>query len=96
MNGAYKRECWLALVAFLVTMLLTHLFPVYFLFKGLTETTMFGFPTHYFLTLVVGWIVLMPLYWVYIRMSEQIDREIEQSSDPVTEGSPKAVEGVTP
>lgn len=93
MNRAYKKECWLALIAFLVTMLLTHFFPVYFLFKDLTETTVFGFPTHYFLTLVVGWIVLMPLYWIYLTMSEQIDREIENTS--AAETSEKPVQGAT-
>lgn len=93
MNRAYKKECWLALIAFLVTMLLTHFFPVYFLFKDLTETTLFGFPTHYLLTLVVGWIVLMPLYWIYLTMSEQIDREIENTS--AAEKSEKSVQGAT-
>jgi hypothetical protein len=27
---------------------------------------------------VVGWLVLMPLYWIYIQMSEQIDKEIRE------------------
>jgi putative solute:sodium symporter small subunit len=93
MNNAYKKECWLTLVAFLVVMLLTHIFPLYFLFPGLTQTFILGFPTHYFLTLVIGWLALMPLYWIYIRMSEQIDREIEEST-PAT-GAEIPVEGVT-
>ena len=79
MNLAYKRECWLTLIAFLVTVFLTHLFPVYFVVTGLTEKTLFGFPAHYLLTLVAGWLLLMPLYWIYINMSEQIDRDIEES-----------------
>ena len=78
MKRLYQKECRLALVAFIVTTCLTHIFPLYFLFPGLTEATLFGYPAHYFLTLVLGWIVLMPLYWIYIQMSENIDREIEQ------------------
>jgi len=93
MNQAYKKECWLTLVAFLVTMFLTHFFPVYFAFKGLTEMTVFGFPAHYFLTLVVGWLVLMPLYWLYINMSEQIDREIEETT--ASEERKTSLEGST-
>jgi len=88
MNQAYKKECWLTLIAFLVTMFLTHFFPVYFAFKGLTEMTLFGFPAHYFLALVAGWLVLMPLYWMYISMSEQIDREIEESTDTDKQQTP--------
>ena len=78
MKEIYRRECRLALVAFIVTTCLTHLYPIWFLFPGLTEAMLFGFPAHYLLTIVVGWIVLIPLYWIYIQMSEQIDREIEQ------------------
>ena len=41
----------------------------------------------------LGWIVLMPLYWIYLTMSEQIDREIENSS--ATETSEKSTQGAT-
>ena len=34
--------------------------PMYFLFPGLTQFTIFGFPAHYFLTMVIGWLVLIP------------------------------------
>jgi putative solute:sodium symporter small subunit len=78
LKNIYQRECRLTLVAFLVTTLLTHIYPLYFLFPELTQTTLFGFPAHYFLSLVIGWLVLMPLYWIYIQMSERIDKEIQE------------------
>lgn len=78
MNNAYKKECNLALIAFGVVTLLTHIFPIYFLFPGLTQATWFGFPAHYLLTIVVGWLVLIPLYWIYIEVSEKIDQEIAE------------------
>jgi len=80
MNGAYKKECWLALIAFAVVTLMTHIFPIYFLFPQMTESTMFGFPTHYMITIVVGWLVMIPLYWIYIVVSEKIDDEIRETS----------------
>ena len=80
MSKAYKKECWLALVAFGIVTLLTHIFPMYFLFPGLTEFTILGFPAHYFLTLILGWLVLMPVYWIYIQVSEKIDDEIRETS----------------
>ena len=80
MNKAYKKECWVALIAFAVTTLLTHIFPLWFLFPSITESTIFGFPTHYFVMIVVGWLVLIPLYWIYIEMSEKVDAEIAESS----------------
>ena len=79
MNGAYKKECYVALIAFALVTLMTHIFPMYFLFPELTESTMFGFPTHYFLTMVIGWLVLIPVYWVYMKVSERIDEEIAES-----------------
>ena len=80
MNSAYKKECWVALIAFAVVTLLTHIYPFYFLFPGLTETTIFGFPTHYFLSIIIAWLLVIPLYWIYIGISEKIDEEIAESS----------------
>jgi putative solute:sodium symporter small subunit len=85
MSKAYKKECWLALVAFGIVTLLTHIFPMYFLFPGLTTFTILGFPAHYFLTLILGWLVLMPVYWIYIQVSEKIDDEIRETSTRAVE-----------
>lgn len=82
MNGAYKKECWVAIIAFALVTLMTHIFPMYFLFPGLTQFTIFGFPAHYFLTIVIGWLVLIPVYWIYINISEKVDAEIIESSAP--------------
>lgn len=82
MKKAYQKECMLALFSFLLAAFLTHIYPIYFLFPGLTKLEMFGFPAHYFLTLFIGWIVLMPLYWIYMNLSEKIDAEIVASSAP--------------
>lgn len=93
MNNAYRRECRTALIAFLVMTLMTHIFPLYFLFPGLTQMTLFGFPAHYLITIIVGWLVLIPVYWVYIQISERVDREIEESD---TEALAKDGEGLSP
>ena len=92
MNSAYKKECWLTLIAFLVAMFVTHIFPLFFLFEGITKSFILGFPTHYFLTMVIGWLALMPLYWIYIGMSERIDREIEGSRPTSGSKMPEGVE----
>ena len=81
MELAYRKECYVTLVAFGAVTLLTHLFPFYFLFPELTQFTIMGFPAHYLLTMVIGWLVLIPVYWVYVNVSEKIDREIEETSE---------------
>lgn len=81
MNDAYKKECWVTLIAFAFMTLLTHIFPMYFLFPGLTQFTIFGFPAHYLLTMVIGWLVLIPVWWIYIGISEKIDAEIQESGE---------------
>ena len=85
MEKAYKNECYLALVAFGIVTLLTHIYPLYFLFPGLADFTIMGYPAHYFLTLVIGWVVLIPLYMVYISVSEKIDRDIAETSAQANE-----------
>ncbi len=87
MNAAYKKECWSTLIAFALMTLLTHIYPMYFLFPGLTEFTILGFPAHFFLTMVIGWLVLMPVYWIYIGISEKIDAEIQDWEDTETAGT---------
>jgi len=81
MRRLYRRECWITLIAFAVVTLLTHIFPVYFLFPAIVEFTIFGFPAHYLMTMVVGWLVLVPVYWYYMKISEQIDLEISEYED---------------
>lgn len=90
MKGAYQRECAVTLVAFAICALLTHIFPMYFLFPGLMEQTIFGFPAHYFLAIFFGWIALMPLYWIYIQVSEKIDRDIAEGSMAAAEAAETA------
>ncbi len=80
MSSPYKKECWLTLVAFVLAAFLTHIYPIYFLFPAITRFEVLGYPAHYFLTMFLGWLVLMPLYYLYMVLSEKIDREIEQTS----------------
>jgi len=87
MNSAYKKECWVALIAFAIVTILTHMYPFYFLFRDTIETglatetmTIFGFPAHYFLSIVISWLLVIPLYWLYINISEKVDDEIAESS----------------
>lgn len=80
MQAAYKKQCRVTLVAFVVITAMTHIFPMYFLFPSLNDMRIFGFPADYWLTIVIGWLVLLPVYWFYIQVSEQVDQEISDSS----------------
>ena len=81
MHAAYKKQCRTTLIAFLLVTLMTHIFPMYFLFPELNQMTIFGFPADYWLTLVIGWLVLIPVFWIYVEISEKIDQEINDSSN---------------
>lgn len=93
MSSVYKKECYGVIISFVVMMALTHVFPLYFLFPELTQSTLFGYPTHYVLTLVLGWPVLAVLYWGYIRVSDRIEREIEFGSADAPEQDTDQVSG---
>ncbi len=84
-DKAYKDECRVTLLGFIVVTVLTHLFPFYFLFPELTQVNLFGFPAHYLLTIIIGWLVLIPLYWIYIKVTDRIEKEIEESSSRAAE-----------
>ncbi len=85
MEEAYKKQCRVALVSFLVILALTHLTPLFFLVPSLTKSHIFGFPAHYFIALVVGWFGTMIFYWFYIQVSEKVDQEIEETSTRASE-----------
>lgn len=78
--GAYKKECLFSLFSFLVVILLTNIYPLFYMFPSLTKGYIMGFPSHYFLAMFIGWVVLFFFYWFYMNVSENIDREIEASS----------------
>ena len=80
MEDAYRKQCRFALLSFLVVLFLTHLAPVFYFIPQLTALYILGFPAHYFITLVVGWIGTMVFYWFYIQISEKIDQEIDETS----------------
>ncbi len=78
--GAYKKECLFSLFSFLVVILLTNIYPLFYMFPGITKAYIMGFPAHYFLAMFIGWVVLFFFYWFYMNVSENIDREIESSA----------------
>jgi len=80
METAYKRQCKVTLVTAAVVILMTHIFPMYFLFPGLNDMRIFGFPADYWLTIVIGWLLVLPVLWLYIEVSERVDQEINDSS----------------
>ncbi len=85
MEKAYKEECRVTLLGFIIVLLLTHIFPLYFLFPGMTEVMIFGFPAHYLLTICIGWLVMIPFYYFYIRITDRIEADIEETSSRAAE-----------
>ena len=73
MEDAYRKQCRFALLSFLVVLFLTHLAPVFYFIPQLTAFYILGFPAHYFITLVVGWIGTMVFYWFYIKLMPFFD-----------------------
>jgi putative solute:sodium symporter small subunit len=80
MQTAYKKQCRVTLITAVVVTLMTHIFPMYFLFPGLNDMRIFGFPADYWLTIVIGWLLVLPVLWLYIEVSEKVDQEINDSS----------------
>ncbi|MEZ5601906.1 MAG: hypothetical protein R3F36_13645 [Candidatus Competibacteraceae bacterium] len=44
-------------------------------------------PGDYWLTIVIGWLVLIPVFWIYIQISEKVDQEINDSSSGAADGT---------
>lgn len=80
MRSTYKKQCWVTLGTVMTVSLMTHIFPMYFLFPSLNDMRIFGFPADYWLTIVISWIVVLPVLWLYIEVSEKIDQDIDELS----------------
>ncbi len=94
MRQLCRKECVVTLVAFLLVTVMTHIFPLYFLFPELTQMTLFGFPANYMLAILLSWIVMLPAYYLYIVISESIDREIARTSLAEAEEAEEAAAAV--
>lgn len=88
MHRTYTKQCWVTLGTVMIVALMTHIFPMYFLFPGLNEMRIWGFPADYWLTMVVSWFCILPVLWLYIEVSEKIDKDIEEISSTAEDHYP--------
>ena len=93
-DKAYKDECRVTLLGFIIVTILTHIFPLFFIYPEITQYMIFGYPAHYLLTIVIGWLVMIPFYWFYIKITDRIETEIEETSARAAElGAPGVYAG---
>ncbi|HSW11030.1 MAG TPA: hypothetical protein VLK32_09025 [Bacillota bacterium] len=84
----YRKEAWLTLICFLLIMLFGGILSVFFvlgrdLFFGpgpafAARSHVLGFPTHYFLLLILGWFGVTAVGAVYALYMDRLEKEIER------------------
>ncbi len=77
MNSAYKKEIRYTLIFSALLLLCGHMGLVFVAFPSLQNHMIFGFPSHYIIPVIFGWLVLMAVTAVQAKLTNDLDDEIE-------------------
>lgn len=92
----YKKELLLTVVFFVVLLFFGHFAQIFVLFPGLQGNPeagtgmMWGFPIHYILPIVMGWLGLLVVTIVMALVMNKFDDDMEELAESLdSEGSNK-------
>ncbi|MBR9982601.1 MAG: hypothetical protein KFF50_16340 [Desulfatitalea sp.] len=74
----YAKEIWITILFVFVLLVFGHFAQVFVLFPSLQSGTMWGFPVHYILPILMGWFGLLVVTIIMAVVLNRLDDEIEQ------------------
>lgn len=77
MNSAYKKEIWYTLIFSALLLMSGHLGLLFVAFPSLQGHMIFGFPSQYIIPVIMGWLGLMVIVTVQMKLTNNLDDEIE-------------------
>jgi hypothetical protein len=77
----YKKEIWITVVFSILLLLVGHSATLFRLFPSMQQGTIWGFPTHYILPIILGWFGLMAVCAVMAIVCNKFDDEMESLAD---------------
>ncbi|MDD5476361.1 MAG: hypothetical protein PHU03_07610 [Syntrophales bacterium] len=76
----YKKEIIVTIVFVLLYVMVCHFVWLFVLFPGLQVGTLWGFPTHYILPILMGWFGLIIVSGISAYVCNRLDEEIEAAN----------------
>jgi len=73
----YAKEIWITLLFTFLLLLCGHFAQVFVLFPSLQSGTMWGFPVHYIMPILMGWFGLFFLCIVMAVVLNKLDDEMD-------------------
>ncbi|MFO8111861.1 MAG: hypothetical protein R6T92_05065 [Desulfosalsimonadaceae bacterium] len=77
----YKKELFLTVLFFVVLLIFGHFAQIFVLFPGLQGGSMWGFPVHYIMPIVMGWFGLLVVTIVMAVVLNKFDDDMEALAD---------------
>ncbi|MDW7650412.1 MAG: hypothetical protein SCK29_01750 [Bacillota bacterium] len=77
MNKLYKKELMLTIVFTVVLMLMGHSASIFVAFPSLQQGTLWGFPIHYIIPILLGWFGVAGVSWLMAYYCNKLDDELD-------------------
>lgn len=74
----YAKEILVTIIFTIVLLIFGHFAQLFVLFPSLQNSTMWGFPVHYILPILMGWFGLLVVTIVMALVLNRLDDEIDQ------------------
>ena len=74
----YAKEIWITILFVFILLVFGHFAQVFVLFPSLQSGTMWGFPVHYILPILMGWFGLLVVTIIMAVVLNRLDDEIDQ------------------
>ncbi len=77
----YRKEIFLTILFFVLLLVFGHFAQLFVIFPGLQGGSFMGFPVHYIVPILMGWIGLLILTSIQAHVMNKFDDELQEYTD---------------
>lgn len=77
MNSLYKKELMYTVVFTILLLVTGHFASIFVAFPALQRGSLWGFPVHYIVPILVGWFGVSIVSWVMAYYCNKLDDELD-------------------
>jgi hypothetical protein len=77
----YKKELFITVLFFFILLIFGHFAQIFVLFPSLQAGTLWGFPIHYILPILMGWFGLLGLTIIMAIVLNKFDDDMEELAE---------------
>jgi hypothetical protein len=83
----YRKELFTTVLFIVILLIFGHFAQIFKLFPSLQGGSMWGFPVHYIIPILLGWFGLLALTIIMALVLNKLDDEMEQYNESVESGN---------